>query len=102
MKFEKGKSGNPGGQTPQQRKLIEAARSKALNHCDDALAVLVEIMMTGEEDNRVKAAVALLDRGLGKPAQAITGAEGGPIEFARAESLTDDQLAAIVAAKGGA
>lgn len=48
---------------------------------------------------RADAATKLLDRRLGKPAQAITGAEGGPfqVEGLDLTKLSDAQFAALVA-----
>lgn len=55
-------------------------RSKAQKHTDMALSVLAQIAESGEsEQARVSAANALLDRGHGKPPQALTGAEGAPL-----------------------
>lgn len=47
-------------------------------------------MTCGDPRTELAAANSVLDRGWGKPAQAITGAEGGPIEFS--QRLTDDDL----------
>lgn len=59
-------------------------RSLARAHTDRALQVLAGIM--GEprapHSARVQAAQVLLDRGWGKPAQAIAGADGeGPVKL---------------------
>jgi hypothetical protein len=78
-KFEKGKSGNPGGRPKDSLGL----RALAREHTESAIKTLAEIMRSkaSPEAARVSAAVALLDRGYGKPAQAITGADGGPVQF---------------------
>lgn len=68
--FEKGKSGNPGGRPKGYAEFQAAARK----HTKEALATLVEAL--GDEKLCVQAAQAILDRGWGKPAQAMTG-EGG-------------------------
>lgn len=45
-----------------------------------AIAELARLMVEAQsEQARVAAANALLDRGYGKPPQAFTGAEGGPL-----------------------
>jgi hypothetical protein len=55
-------------------------RAAAQVHTVMALRVLAEIAQSGEsEQARVSAANALLDRGHGKPAQALTDADGGPL-----------------------
>lgn len=45
----------------------------ALEHVDEAVGVLVEVMRSGGSDAaRVKAANSLLDRAWGKPSQAVS------------------------------
>jgi hypothetical protein len=68
MPFKKGQSGNPGGRPKQERAVVEAARA-AGDRCIEVLQELVE-----HDDPRVQLAAAdqLLNRGFGKPRQAIT------------------------------
>lgn len=79
MPFVKGQSGNPGGRPkavmPDGRTLAEAARE----HSPEALRVLVEAL--SDPDTALAAAKEILDRGFGRPAQAVelTGEGGGPI-----------------------
>jgi hypothetical protein len=76
--FQPGQSGNPGGRPRVDPKLRDAARE----HTEAALAVIVECL--GDTDKRIslKAAEIILDRGYGKPPQAVTGEDGeGPAEF---------------------
>jgi Family of unknown function (DUF5681) len=65
MRFEKGRSGNPGGRPKGDGEIRELARQ----HTITALQTLAEICQNGENESaRVAAANALLDRAWGKPA----------------------------------
>lgn len=69
MPFEPGQSGNPGGRPKADVRLREMARE----HTEAALQALVAAL--DDEKTRVSAAIALLDRGYGKPVQAVGNAE---------------------------
>lgn len=72
-------SGRPKGKRSAKTLEIEAL---AKRYAGDALRALQHIATKGESEGaRVSAATALLDRGYGKPRQALehTGAEGGPL-----------------------
>ena len=57
-------SDNPGGRS----KVIAEVRDLARQHTRKAIGTLVKVMQSGESDSaRVAAAIALLDRGFGKP-----------------------------------
>ena len=72
MRFEKGRSGNPGGRPKGDGEIRELARQ----HTDTAVATLVEIYKTGRNESaRVAAATAILDRGWGKPAVPVAAAD---------------------------
>lgn len=66
---------------PDGRTLSEAARE----HSPEALKVLVEALKIPE--TAMAAAKEILDRGFGRPAQAVelTGEDGGPVRIARIE-----------------
>lgn len=78
MAFKKGVSGNPGGKPKELKGIQELARK----HAPQALNALVKVATSGRSESaRVSAATALLDRGFGKPMQALqhAGEGGGPI-----------------------
>jgi hypothetical protein len=63
--FSPGQSGNPGGRPKATLNVQELARA----HTEDAIQTLVEALK--DPKLKVQAATALLDRGWGKPVQAI-------------------------------
>lgn len=74
-------------------------RSLARSHTASALKTLAAISKNAKAPSaaRVAAAVALLDRGWGKPSQAITGKDGGPIETMELSNLSDVERAQCLA-----
>jgi HEAT repeat protein len=75
-KFQPGQSGNPGGRP----KGSGAVRDLARQYTEHAIQALVANLVDGNGMVRNTAAQALLDRGWGKPAQAITGEDGGAVD----------------------
>lgn len=79
MAWVKGQSGNPGGRP----KGVAEVKAAAQELTQTALETLKSIAMNAAapESARVSAAIALLDRGWGKPTQMIGGdAEAGPVK----------------------
>ena len=77
--FKPGQSGNPSGR-PKVEGFI---RELAQRHGPEALQTLVELLRSGKEPIRLGAAEALLNRGYGRPAQAVelAGPDGGSLVF---------------------
>lgn len=75
MAFQKGQSGNPGGRPKEDNEVKALARE----HGPGAIKRLAEWVKSDNPKASVSAAVALLDRGYGKPPQAITGEDGGDL-----------------------
>jgi hypothetical protein len=67
MAFSKGQSGNPGGRP----KAVVGVAMVARENCPRAIERLAELMDSDDERVAVAACNAVLDRGLGKPAQSI-------------------------------
>jgi hypothetical protein len=94
--FPKGKSGNPGGRP----KLAAEVRERAQSLTPAAIETLVDICRNSSNDSaRVSAANALLDRGWGKPTQALehSGLGGGPVQLQPGPlaNFSDDELIQI-------
>lgn len=71
------KGGRPKGQRNKATAEIKAIAQK---YTVEAMKTLTDILKNGQsEQARIAAARELLDRGYGKPAQAVTGDGGGPI-----------------------
>lgn len=73
--------GRPKGRKDSKTLEIEAAAKK---YAGDALKALASVLKSrfSSDGAKIAAAVALLDRGYGRPRQSLehTGADGGPIE----------------------
>jgi len=73
------KTGGRVAGTPNKR--TQDIQALAAKYCGNALKVLETIQndAAAPAAARVSAANSLLDRGYGKPAQAVTGPDGGPV-----------------------
>jgi hypothetical protein len=81
-----GQSGNPKGRPKPEVDIAALARK----HGPKCIKIVAGIMMKDKDSKvRLAAAIALLDRGWGRPAQAITGENGQPIaiDFRWADSV---------------
>ena len=82
MPWGKGLSGNPGGRPKGHGEIRELAR----RYTRIALSTLVEIATSGKtESARVAAAVALLDRGWGKPSPLADDVTTAPVTIVISE-----------------
>jgi hypothetical protein len=88
--FVKGQVANPGG---RPRRHIGDLSREARHYARLALDTLVKICKTGVERNKLAAARELLDRGYGRPVQAIDMITAGK----KLSELSADELAAFEA-----
>lgn len=84
-----GRSGNPGGRP----KIAAEIKEMALCLCPEAIKFTAELMRNSEADfrDRLRAAENLLDRGLGKPVQAIMTPEGENLRVELVEIIRSDK-----------
>ena len=86
-KFEKGQGGRRKGAKNKATALLKAAFQK---HGDALVKALLKLTKSKDEHVRLKAIMACLDRGWGKPPQPVTGDDGeGPV-IARIERVFID------------
>jgi hypothetical protein len=95
-RFQKGTSGNPGGRPKTSPEVVELARK----HSPEAIAKLVEIMRseTAPIAEQRACALALLDRGYGRPTQSFDGAVTH--QGIDPNTVSDAELVAFLARSG--
>jgi hypothetical protein len=81
-------SANPGGRP----KVIAEVKELAQLYSVEAIQALYDIMTDDGKSAaaRVTAANSILDRAFGKPVQAVTGLDGGPVQIERIEQIVVD------------
>lgn len=90
-RFQKGRSGNPGGRPKAEVSLITLARE----HTEEAIKTLVQVMRSAKSETaRALAADKLIDRGWGKALQETNL----NVRRVTADQLSDDELTAIILA----
>lgn len=77
---------------------LKTADSLAREHTAKAISTLAEVMddTFAENRDRIRAAEAILDRGHGKPSQAIIAVPGNRQMAALLASKTDDELMELI------
>jgi hypothetical protein len=93
--FAKGHSGNPGGRPRDLFGVQELARSYAV----EAIETLVAVMRADNAGPRARiaAAIAILDRGFGRPTQTVYSSPG----HIDPDKLSDAELVAMIMADRG-
>jgi hypothetical protein len=90
--FRKGQTGNPGGRP----RVIESLTREARLHTHEALRTLLKLMRSAQSENvRLNAAGLILDRGWGKPVQAVQ--VDGRLMEKKLHEMTDAELATFEA-----
>lgn len=114
-RWKKGQSGNPGGRAKTRIPVVDKETGEtvemtvtqiARTHTIEAIEALLKSVRGDNGSERNTAAIALLDRGWGKPAQSLelSGPDGGPIETEASginlAALTTDELRQLEVIRG--
>lgn len=95
-------AGRPKGSKDKvARKKREALGEMARAYTDQAIEALLDVAKNGQDGPRVSAATALLDRGWGRPVQAMehSGPDGGPVETVDWNKVDTDTMRKLMAAR---
>lgn len=88
-KYFKGQSGNPGGRPNAVKAQLEKFRNdKNLTELREAL-LSIALDNGAETRDRIAAIKEWHDRAYGKPSQAITGEDGGPVQVDASSGLLE-------------
>jgi hypothetical protein len=90
--FKPGVSGNPGGKPKVIIEVVQAARERTVEAIKTLTKIMLDPKATGSA--RVSAAVAILERGWGKPAATISLNHEGDLR-----TFSDAELTAIIASE---
>lgn len=81
MPFEKGKSGNPAGRKPGGLSFWEMVQRASIQEDHKRIRMAAEKYLDAAAEGEQWAIKEMFDRSDGKPAQAVTGHDGGPFEI---------------------
>lgn len=81
MPFQKGQSGNPVGRKPSGLSFWEMVQRASIQEDHKRIRMAAEKYLDAAAQGEQWAIREMFDRSDGKPAQAITGEGGGPVEL---------------------
>lgn len=91
--FVAGQSGNPGGMSKERAELLREARAYLASNGLAHIQSIETLAATARSQKvRLTAYIWLAEQFVGKPAQAITGPDGGPVQTVDLSKLTLEQL----------